>query len=299
MAYELSNKNISPMDEYAYIKDLGKGTFGHVCLMQNLITTKFEAIKFIKNKQITYNIQDEITNHAILGDHPNIIKFNNVFVLDEHICISLEYAYSGDMFHYIHSKNWIKSEIIIRSYFMQMISAVYHCHTMGICHRDIKLENLLINNETIKLCDFGYSCRLDNLDKKVVGTIAYIAPEILSKTQKDGTKLDIWSCGVVLYCMLFGHYPFQNMDNPKDLSLYLKNVLNNNYIMYNTISLECQDFIGRIFVLNPDDRISIIEMFSHPWFKAIELKSASGELLLSANSVNSSLYVNTTAESAV
>jgi serine/threonine-protein kinase SRK2 len=92
---------------------------------------------------------------------------------------------------------------------------------MQVCHRDLKLENTLLDGSTaprLKICDFGYSKSsvLHSQPKSTVGTPAYIAPEVLLKKEYDGKIADVWSCGVTLYVMLVGAYPFEDPDEPKN-----------------------------------------------------------------------------------
>ncbi|PKI73931.1 hypothetical protein CRG98_005656 [Punica granatum] len=92
---------------------------------------------------------------------------------------------------------------------------------MQICHRDLKLENTILDGSPapcLKICDFGYSksSLLHSRPKPTVGTPAYIAQEVLSRREYDGKLADVWSCGVTLYVMLVGAYPFEDPEDPKD-----------------------------------------------------------------------------------
>jgi serine/threonine protein kinase len=108
---------------------------------------------------------------------------------------------------------------IARYFFQQLVCGVAWCHRQGVCHRDLKLENTLLDGRPaprLKICDFGYSKSsvTDSTPKTTVGTPAYIAPEVFSGDKYEGEPADVWSCGVALYTMLVGAYPFQASTPP-------------------------------------------------------------------------------------
>ncbi|KAF6170319.1 hypothetical protein GIB67_043009 [Kingdonia uniflora] len=142
-----------------------------------------------------------------------------------------------------------------------------------ICHRDLKLENTLLDGSTaprLKICDFGYSKSsvLHSQPKSTVGTPAYIAPEVLSKKEYDGKVADVWSCGVTLYVMLVGAYPFEDPEDPRNFRKTIGRILSVHYSIpdYVRISIECRQLLSRIFVANPEKRLTMSEIKSHPWF---------------------------------
>ncbi|MBA0712033.1 hypothetical protein Golax_011158 [Gossypium laxum] len=142
-----------------------------------------------------------------------------------------------------------------------------------VCHRDLKLENTLLDGSPaprLKICDFGYSKSsvLHSQPKSTVGTPAYIAPEVLLKKEYDGKIADVWSCGVTLYVMLVGAYPFEDPEDPKNFHKTIHRILNVQYSIpdYVHISPECRHLISRIFVADPSKRISIPEIRNHEWF---------------------------------
>ncbi|CAN6288688.1 unnamed protein product [Urochloa humidicola] len=152
-------------------------------------------------------------------------------------------------------------------------SGVSYCHSMQVCHRDLKLENTLLDGNTaprLKICDFGYSKSsvLHSQPKSTVGTPTYIDPEVLLKKEYDGKVADVWSCGVTLYVMLVGAYPFEDPDEPKNFGKTIQRILGVQYSVpdYVHISPESQHLISRIFVANPATRITIPEIRNHPWF---------------------------------
>ncbi|KAM7257965.1 hypothetical protein ACFE04_013706 [Oxalis oulophora] len=160
-----------------------------------------------------------------------------------------------------------------RFFFQQLICGVSYCHSMQICHRDLKLENTLLNGSTapqLKICDFGYSksSLFHSQPKTTVGTPAYIAPEVLMKREYDGKRADVWSCGVTLFVMLIGAYPFEDPTDPKNFKKTIQRILSVQYAIpaYVRVSMECKHLLSRIFVANPDKRITILEIKNHPWF---------------------------------
>ncbi|KAL2531398.1 Serine/threonine-protein kinase SRK2E [Abeliophyllum distichum] len=142
-----------------------------------------------------------------------------------------------------------------------------------ICHRDLKLENTLLDGSSaprLKICDFGYS----------KGTPAYIAPEVLSRKEYDGKIADVWSCGVTLYVMLVGAYPFEDPDDPRNFKKTINRILSVHYSIpdYVRVSKECKHLLSQIFVSDPEKRITIQEIKKHPWFlKNLPVEFMEGE----------------------
>uniref|UniRef100_A0A803MVV6 non-specific serine/threonine protein kinase n=1 Tax=Chenopodium quinoa TaxID=63459 RepID=A0A803MVV6_CHEQI len=175
-----------------------------------------------------------------------------------------------------------------RYFFQQLISGVSFCHSMQICHRDLKLENTLLDGNPaprLKICDFGYSksSLLHSRPKSTVGTPAYIAPEVLSRQEYDGKLADVWSCGVTLYVMLVGAYPFEDPQDPKNFRKTITRIMAVQYKIpeYVHISQDCKHLLSQIFTTNPTRRITLKEIRSHPWF----LKNLPKELTPQAQAV--------------
>ncbi|KAK3000884.1 hypothetical protein RJ639_021503 [Escallonia herrerae] len=265
------------MEKYELVKDIGAGNFGVARLMRNKETKELVAMKYIeRGHKIDENVAREIINHKLLR-HPNIIRFkeaSNFFVVltPTHLAIVMEYAAGGELFERICTAGRF-SEDESRYFFQQLISGVNYCHSMQICHRDLKLENTLLDGSAaprLKICDFGYSksSLLHSRPKSTVGTPAYIAPEVLSRREYDGKLADVWSCGVTLYVMLVGAYPFEDQEDPKNFRKTIQRIMAVQYKIpdYVHISQECGHLLSRIFVTNPSRRITIKEIKSHPWF---------------------------------
>lgn len=221
--------------------------------------------------QIDENVQREIINHRSLR-HPNIIRFKEVLLTPTHLAIVMEYAAGGELFERICSAGRF-SEDEARFFLQQLISGVSYCHSMEICHRDLKLENTLLDGSPtprLKICDFGYSKSglLHSQPKSAVGTPAYIAPEVLSRKEYDGKISDVWSCGVTLYVMLVGAYPFEDPDDPRNFRKTIDRIRGVQYSIpdYVRVSADCRHLLSQIFVADPSKRITIPEIKQHPWF---------------------------------
>uniref|UniRef100_A0ACD5YBX4 Uncharacterized protein n=1 Tax=Avena sativa TaxID=4498 RepID=A0ACD5YBX4_AVESA len=240
--------------------------------MRNRDTREHVAMKFIKRGyRIDENVFREIVNHRSLR-HPNIIRFKEVVLTPTHLGIVMEYAAGGELFERIcDAERFHEDEA--RYFFQQLVCGVSFCHAMQICHRDLKLENTLLDGSPaprLKICDFGYSKSsvLHSRPKSTVGTPAYIAPEVLSRREYDGKHADVWSCGVTLYVMLVGGYPFEDTKDPKNFRKTIARIMSVQYKIpeYVHLSHSCHHLLSRIFVADPRKRITMAEIKAHPWF---------------------------------
>lgn len=259
-------------EKYEPLKELGSGNFGVARLVRDKKTKELFAVKYIeRGKKIDENVQREIINHRSLR-HPNIVRFKEVLLTPTHLAIVMEYAAGGELFAKICSAGRF-SEDEARFFFQQLVSGVSYCHAMEICHRDLKLENTLLDGSPsprLKICDFGYSKSglLHSQPKSTVGTPAYIAPEVLSRKEYDGKIADVWSCGVTLYVMLVGAYPFEDPEDPRNFRKTIGRIMSVQYSIpdYVRVSADCRHLLSHIFVANPTKRITLPEIKKHPWF---------------------------------
>ena len=149
--------------------------------------------------------------------------------------------------------------------FQQILSGIEYLSQIRVVHRDLKPENMLIDYDRgIKIVDFGLSntYKRQELLKTACGSPCYAAPEMISGKRYDGAKVDVWSCGVVLFALLCGYLPFEDPDT----NILYSKILSADYQLAEHVSAEAADLLDKILTVDPNKRITIKEIRSHPWF---------------------------------
>ena len=249
---------------------LGSGSFGNVYLVRHNITQEEYAMKVVDKKKLNQlygnsyeQILNEIKIHSKL-DHENIIHLYNVSEDEENIKIIMEYAQKGNLYDVIQKEKKGISEEKAYKYFIQIVNAVYYLHQHNIIHRDIKPENILISeDDTIKLCDFGWAKELTLENRKTFcGTAEYMAPEMVTN-ENYGFGVDIWSLGNLLYEMIFGHSPFEG----KNMNSIMINIKTKDLTYDKPISKECKNLIEKMLESNQQKRFKITDILEHDFIK--------------------------------
>ncbi|KAI5663093.1 hypothetical protein M9H77_22416 [Catharanthus roseus] len=272
LAGDSNNSEVSQniFEKYELGKLLGCGAFAKVYHARDLRTGQSVAIKAVSKQRIlkgnlTGHVKREISIMHRLR-HPNIVRLHEVLATKSKIYFVMEFAKGGELFAKVAKGRF--SEDLSRRYFQQLISAVGYCHSRGVYHRDLKPENLLLDeNWDLKVTDFGLSAvtdqiRPDGLLHTLCGTPAYVAPEILAKKGYDGAKVDIWSCGVILYVLNAGYLPF----NDTNLMAMYRKIYKGEFRCPKWTSPELKRFLSRLLDTNPSTRITIDEIMDDPWF---------------------------------
>jgi serine/threonine protein kinase len=180
----------------------------------------------------------------------------------------MEYV-CGDLLGFIRKRGKL-SESVSKLIFKEMIEGLKYIHKKKVVHRDIKLDNILIDlTNTIKICDFGVSryYSKDELMFEHCGTPAYISPEIFENNGYKGTGCDIWSAGVTLYYMLGGVQPFK-ANSIKELE---KNIKKGDFKPLEEVSSEANNLIKGMLQVNPKKRLTVDEILNHPWLSKVDL----------------------------
>uniref|UniRef100_A0A2P2NFZ2 non-specific serine/threonine protein kinase n=1 Tax=Rhizophora mucronata TaxID=61149 RepID=A0A2P2NFZ2_RHIMU len=259
------------LGRYEVGKLLGHGTFAKVYHARNVKTNESVAIKVIDKEKILKggliaHIKREISILRRVR-HPNIVQLFEVMATKAKIYFVMEYVRGGELFKKV-AKGRLKEEVA-RRYFQQLISAVGFCHARGVFHRDLKPENLLLDeNGNLKVSDFGLSAvsdqiRQDGLFHTFCGTPAYVAPEVLAKKGYDAAKVDIWSCGVVLFVLMAGYLPFHD----QNIMVMYKKIYRGEFRCPRWFSPELIKLLSRLLDTNPVTRATIPEIMENRWFK--------------------------------
>ena len=277
------------IEDLTLLKLLGKGSFGEVYL-----STKKGKPDYFATKKIDRKIADKPSFQKYLNNeikiltklnHPNIVKLEEVKKSKDHYYLVMEYINGGGLSDclkkYMKKYNKAFSEEIVQYLMYQIIEALNYIHSLKIIHRDLKLDNIMINFDTqydkhylnimkakVKIIDFGFAIQLKNdLTYSAVGSPINMDPIILKKFSKNKVqnnlgydeKADIWSIGTVCYELLIGKAVF----NAKTLNDLVEKVENGSYSIPKTVSKEVVSFLNGMLQYDPKYRLSSEELLKH------------------------------------
>lgn len=265
-------KRSKKFDEFKILKKMGEGAYGKVVLAEHKDDPAYKIIvKCIDKQRILVDtwvrdrqlgtVPSEIQIMATLNNepHPNIMRIIDYF--EDTNYYYLETPIFGhppaiDLFDYIEVKNDM-SELDCQLIYKQVILAIYHLHKQGIAHRDIKDENIIVNEfGIVKLIDFGSAgyVKLGPFDV-FVGTIDYASPEVLRGEKYEGRPQDIWALGILLYTMIYKENPFYNVDEIMEGDLRVPYVVSDALL----------DLIKKILVRDLKGRPTITDIVELDW----------------------------------
>eukprot|EP01084_Bolivina_argentea_P048544 89433_1 len=263
---------------YELGRTLGVGAFGKVKCATNLKTGAQVAIKIlnradIKKHGLINSVRTEVTALQLIPPHKHIVNLIEVLESKLTLYLVLELVSGGELFDKIKLEGKLNDDVA-RHYYRQLISALEFMHERKICHRDLKLENLLVDQDgVLKVTDFGLSglhTGGDEVFKTTLGSPNYVAPDVLIGRGYDGFKADIWSSGVILYVLLAGFLPFDE-DNANEL---FKKICTGDFRYPQTFSNQVIDLLNNILVVDPTKRYSLDEIKLHPWFQSAKEEDA-------------------------
>lgn len=251
---------------FQVIRKLGQGTYGKVQLAINRATNQEVAIKTIKKSKIeteqdSLRIRREIQIMSSI-QHPYIIHIYEVFENKDKIVLVMQYASGGELYDYVSERKELTSEEA-RRIFRQVASAVYYCHKNKICHRDLKLENIILDEKgNAKIADFGLSNVYDERHflSTFCGSPLYASPEIVKGTPYYGPEVDCWSLGVLLYTLVYGAMPFDG-SNFKRL---VRQISEGDYYEPKRKS-DASGLIRRLLTVDPAKRATVVDICQDRW----------------------------------
>ncbi|KAL4511725.1 hypothetical protein ABPG72_012570 [Tetrahymena utriculariae] len=259
------------INNFKFEQEIGKGSYATVKLAIDRASQIRYALKIyprfvLLDPHKMRNVKREI---AILRklQHPFIIKMP--FAIEDkqnQIIVGMEYVGKQSLHGYLKTKTDRKlEEPEVKRLFRQIVEGVNYCHKMSVVHRDIKLENILLDqSNNIKIIDFGFSI-INGEDKKLkifCGTPSYMAPEIVSKIEYVGQKADIWALGILLFVMLQGKFPFKGVN---DNELF-KKIKKGSYTYTHPVSPDAEKLISQLLNIRPSERPNLPTILEHSWF---------------------------------
>jgi len=268
----LQHVNKNPQHNVANFKIdkvLGQGSYAIVKLALDKHSNQKVAVKIYEKYRLIdprkmKNVRREIQLLENIN-HPNVIKMNYSFDTAKQIYIIMEYVGQTSLHSFIKGRMGKKlEELEVKRLFKEVVQGISYCHSKNIVHRDIKMENILIDdNKNIKIIDFGFSiCATP--DKRLnifCGTPSYMAPEIVSKINYKGCPADIWALGILLYALLTGSFPFRGFDD-KDL---FKKITRGKYDTPSSMSEGSKSLLEKMLKVSPDQRIIAEQILQDKW----------------------------------
>ncbi|GLJ14543.1 hypothetical protein SUGI_0235430 [Cryptomeria japonica] len=273
----------SELSDYELGHVIGIGTVAKVYTAKNTHSGEIFALKVVDKEKLCEEDMDKIDREitAMLWlRHPNIVRMYDVIETEKKIFLTMEYAGGGDLWKIAGKLN----QDLVRKYLRQLISAMDYCHSKGFIHRDLRAENLLLDgNGNIKVSNFGLCALPSEVDSQGLvkigrfgGRLQYTAPELLvSKDRFDGSKADIWACGIILYVILTGNFPFET----SNLTDFVRNVSTGGFECPGWFPGEVNDLVSMLLVPNPRKRICLPMLQTVDWVcKGLEEEVGGHEL---------------------
>ncbi|CAL1411083.1 unnamed protein product [Linum trigynum] len=261
--------------DYQICEEIGRGRFGTVFKCVSRSTGDSFAVKSI-DKSLTAGdsldaqcLLTEPKALALVSPHPHLVQLHATYEDDSHLHIVTDLCPNSDLHALILANGGAFPEREARSIFAQLMTAVSHCHRKGVIHRDVKPDNVLFDSwNSVRLADLGSAAVVAGAEAAaaagVVGTPYYVAPEVLSGWEY-GEKVDVWSCGVVLYIMLAGFPPFYGETAVEIFDAVLRANLRFPTRVFGSVSPAAKDLLRRMLCKDVYRRFSAEQVLRHPW----------------------------------
>ena len=256
---------------YTLSKYLGEGAFSVVRECTKEGNDEILACKVIpKTRMNTQKLMDRLEVEMRVNQqlhHPGIVQMMDMLCDKNNYYIIMELCKNGDLIGYLKEKKKLK-ESEAKPVFHQILETMAYLHHMRVAHRDMKPENILIDDEgKVKITDFGLSnfVNQDDLVTTPCGTAIYLSPECLSKKPYSGFTNDAWACGVILYYILTGNIPWTK----KAQAQMFQQILKGEYSVPMSLSSEAKSLIKGLMTVDPAKRLTVNDALQHKWFKGM------------------------------
>ena len=268
---------IGKIENYVLGRALGQGAYASVRLAIHKQTKKKVAIKIYEKQKLCdirkkSGVKREI--HILKKlNHPYTIKLLDTIDDNKQLSLVTEYV-GGFSLHWFQRRKLDRKipEQEAKRLFMQILAGVHYIHSLNIAHRDIKLENILLDSlQNVKIIDFGFSTCMpkDKRIKLFCGTPSYMSPEIVNNQEYLGQPADVWALGVLLFAMLCGCFPFTGV-NDRDL---FRKISKGIFSIPTHIGQEARDLIKKMIQINPLNRPNCSDLLNESWFKDVNTPS--------------------------
>lgn len=251
--------------QYRVLGTIGQGGNAKVLLAHHRLTGTPVSVKVPQKDKQWFRPAMTEANIMRKINHPNIVSLIQVIEKKTRIYLIMELVEGQELYQYIRESGHIEEDEA-RQIFEQILSAVSYCHGKGIVHRDLKLDNIMIDkNKKVKVIDFGLSTQFQpgKMLNHHCGTYSFGSPELLLGHRYDGPKNDMWIIGVVLYCMVVGKLPFDSVV----IQELQRQVVAGVYPAPCGVSKELEDLLSQLLRVNPNYRPTARKVMKHPWFK--------------------------------
>eukprot|EP00177_Eucheuma_denticulatum_P008543 GFKZ01015551.1.p1 GENE.GFKZ01015551.1~~GFKZ01015551.1.p1 ORF type:complete len:1193 (+),score=192.35 GFKZ01015551.1:114-3581(+) len=263
------NRHLERIGDYELGRTIGRGSSGVVRLAMHVETREKVAIKIIKKGKCSdLSRLDREIQSLMAARHTHIVALEEVLESKNNLFIVMELCGGGSLVDIVrlYPEERMPEETA-RFFMRQLFEALAFCHRNGICHRDIRLDNLMLdNNGNVKITDFGhsgiYTPGWDIFSTSLVGSVYNLSPEQVLGNLYSGEKIDIWSAGVAVYCLLVGRPPFFE----PEVTPLLERITACDFETPDYLSAKASDLIHCMIRAVPEERITIQQMLHHPWF---------------------------------
>ncbi|KAL2892875.1 Serine/threonine-protein kinase PEPKR2 [Bienertia sinuspersici] len=249
-------------DDYVMVKTIGQGKFGSVWLCRCKASGREYACKTLIKGEETVHREVEIMQH--LSGHTGVVMLKAVYEDSDCFHLVMELCSGGRLVDEMKEKRY--SEQRVAQIMKEIMLVIKYCHDMGVVHRDVKPENILLTNSgAMKLADFGLAVRVSSGQSLtgIAGSPAYVAPEVLSGSYRE--KVDIWSAGILLHALLTGSLPFQGESLESIFDAIKNNKLDFHSGVWQSVSKLARDLVEKMLTRDVSARISADEVLRHPF----------------------------------